>query len=168
MEIDFAIYQKDERKFDEAWVKAYALIWDTYCSREIQSAIKEMITFETMIRNEPLALLETIEVLIHTPEKAKHPSLTLVEVLCSFLKVRQGENEEFLEYLTRFKNERDITFWLLGRGIIDGFTKTFPEYLSAADDAARKQVKKEELDKLLSVLFLHNANHDRFGELLVE
>ena len=27
--IDFAIYHKDERKFDEAWVKAYALIWDT-------------------------------------------------------------------------------------------------------------------------------------------
>ena len=30
--IDFAIYRKDERKFDKAWVKAYALIWDTYCS----------------------------------------------------------------------------------------------------------------------------------------
>ena len=105
--------------------------------------IKEIPTFETMIRNEPLALLETIEMLIRMPEKAKYPSLTLVEVLCSFLKVRQGENEEFLEYLTRFKNERDITFRLLGRGIIDGFTEKFPEYLSVADDAARKQVKKK-------------------------
>ena len=67
--IDFTIYRKDERKFDEAWVKAYALIWDTYCSREIQSEINEMSTFETMIRNEPLALLDTIEVLIHTPKR---------------------------------------------------------------------------------------------------
>ena len=64
--------------------------------------------------------------------------------------------------------EMDITFRLLARRIIDGFTKKLPEYLSAADDAARKQVKKNELDKLFSVLFLHNANHDRFGELLVE
>ena len=31
-----------------------------------------------------------------------------------------------------------------------------------------KKVKRKELDKLLSVLFLRNANHGRFGELLVE
>ena len=43
-----------------------------------------------------------------------------------------------------------------------------PEYLSAADDATRKQAKKQEIYKFLSVLLLHNANHDRFGELLVE
>ena len=30
--IGFTIYRKDERNFDEAWVKVYALIWDTYCS----------------------------------------------------------------------------------------------------------------------------------------
>ena len=119
----------------------------------MQSAIKEMTTYETVIRNEPLLLLKNIEMLIHTPEKAKYPSLTLVEVLCSFLKVKQGENEELLECLSRFKTERDITFWLLGRGVIDGFTEKLPEYLAAADDAARKEVKKKELDKLLSVLF---------------
>ena len=109
-----------------------------------------------------------IEILIHTPEKAKYPSLTLVEVLCSFLRVKQGDNDKLLDYLSRFKTDRDITFWLLGRGVIDGFTEKFPEYLAAADDAARKVVKKKELDKLLSVLFLHNVNHERFEELLVE
>ena len=76
--VEFAIYRKDERKFDEAWVKVYALIWDTYCSREIQSAIKEMPTFETTIKNGHLVLMETIEMLKHTPEKAEYPSLTLV------------------------------------------------------------------------------------------
>ena len=79
-----------------------------------------------------------IEILIHTPEKAKYPSLTLVEVLCSFLRAKQGENEEFLDYLLMFKTERDITFRLLGRVVIDGFTEKFPEYLAAADNEARK------------------------------
>ena len=55
-----------------------------------------MPTFEKSIRNEPLVLMEKIEMLIHTPEKAKYPSLTLVEVLCSFLRVNQGENKELL------------------------------------------------------------------------
>ena len=141
--IDFGIYRKDERKFDEAWVKVYELIWDTYCSREIQTALKEMSTFETKIRNDPLFLLDMIEILIHTPEKEKYPSLTLVEALCSFLKVRQGENEELVEYLSRFKTERDITFRLLGRGLIDGFSEKLPEYLAASDTEARGKMSKK-------------------------
>ena len=127
-----------------------------------------MPTYETMIRNEPLVLLDTIVMLISTHEKAKYPSLTLVEVLCSFLKVKQGENEELLEYLTMFKMERDINFLLLDRGVIDCFTEQLPDDLTEVDDAARKEVKMKELDKLLAVLFLHNANHERFGELLVD
>ena len=130
--------------------------------------IKEMSTYEAKIKNEPIALLEMIEMLIHTPEKAKYPSLTLIEVLLNFTKIKQGENEELIDYLSRFKTERDITFRLLGRGLIDGFTEKLPIYLAAADDAARKEIKKNELDKMMSVLFLRNANHERFGELLVE
>ena len=46
--------------------------------------------------------------LMHTPEKAKYPALTLIEVLLSFLKIKQGDNEDLLDYLSRFKSERDI------------------------------------------------------------
>ena len=82
--IDFLIYWKECKEFDEQWVKAYALIWDTYCSRDIQVAIKEMSDFDTDIKNEPLTLLERIETLMHTPERAKYPALMLVEVLLNF------------------------------------------------------------------------------------
>ena len=112
--IDYAIFRKEEKKYKEAWVKAYALIWDSYCSREVQTAIKEMSTFETKIKHEPIALLEMIKMLMHTPEKAKYPSLTLIEVLLSFTKIKQGKNEELIDYLSRFKTERDIMFRLLG------------------------------------------------------
>ena len=109
-----------------------------------------------------------IEILIHTPEKVKYPSLTLVEVFCSFLKVKQGENEELVEYLSRFKTERDITCRLLGRGLIDWFNEKLPKYLAASDNDTREKFQKDELDKLTSVLFLRNANPERFGELLVD
>ena len=91
--------------FNDNWVKAYALIWEGYCSKEMQSAIKEMSTYESQIINEPLKLLATVESLMHTPERAKNPPLTLVEVLSSFLKLKQGDNEELLDYLSRFKSE---------------------------------------------------------------
>ena len=115
--IDYAIFRKEEKKYKEAWVKAYALIWDSYCSREVQTAIKEMSTFETKIKDEQIALLEMIEMLMHTPEKAKYPSLTLIEVLLSFTKIKQGENEELIDYLSRFKTERDIMSRLPGQGL---------------------------------------------------
>ena len=67
--IDFTIYRRECKKFDEAWVKAYALIWDSYCSRDVQRGIREMPEFDNLIRNDPLALLTTVETLIHTMEK---------------------------------------------------------------------------------------------------
>ena len=97
-----------------------------------------MSTYEAKIKNEPIALLEMIEMLIHTPEKAKYPSLTLIEVLLNFTKIKQGENEELIDYLSRFKTERDITFQLLGRGLIDGFTEKLPIYLAASMLQERK------------------------------
>ena len=54
-------------EFDEAWVKAYALICDSYCSRDVQWGIKEIPEFENSIRNDLLALLTTVEILMHTP-----------------------------------------------------------------------------------------------------
>ena len=69
--IGFTIYRNESKKFDGAWVKAYALIWDTYCSRDLQRTIKEMPTYENVILNNPLALLSDVETLMQTPEKAK-------------------------------------------------------------------------------------------------
>ena len=39
-EILFTRYQDKIEKFDALWIKAFALIWDTYCSKEIQVALK--------------------------------------------------------------------------------------------------------------------------------
>ena len=59
-------------------------------------------------------------------------------------------------------------FRLLGKKFLDGFTEQLPEYLAAADAEEMKEVKKQELDKFIAVLFLRNASQERFGELLVE
>ena len=105
---------------------------------------------------------------MHTPEKATYPTLTLIEVLLSFLKIKHGENEDLYDYLSRFKTEREIVMRLAGNNLIDGYIMGLPEYLGATTDADRKQVKSTELQKFMSVLFLRNADQERFGELLVD
>ena len=37
--VDYDWYKKDLRRFQENWVKAYALIWKSYCSKEVHVAL---------------------------------------------------------------------------------------------------------------------------------
>ena len=89
-------------------------------------------------------------------------------MLLSFLKVKQGDNVDLLDYLSRFKTERNIVMQSLGKNLFDGCTHHLPGYMNAGDDSGRKAVKSKELDKFMVVLFLKNARHEIFGELLVE
>ena len=57
--------------FKDNWVKAYALIWESYCSREVQMAVRELPDFETTVINQPLILLERVQILMHTQMKSK-------------------------------------------------------------------------------------------------
>ena len=58
--------------------------------------LQEMQDFDSAIKREPLVLLERIEQLMHTPEKAKYPALTAVEILSNFLRCKQGKKESLL------------------------------------------------------------------------
>ena len=57
-EMMFNRYQDKVEKFDHLWIKAYALIWDNYCSKNLQIALREMPDFDTAVNKEPLVLLE--------------------------------------------------------------------------------------------------------------
>ena len=65
-------YQAEIKQFldrqsglEENLMKAYALIFGTYCSKAIQSWVEEHPDFETTIRDDPIELLKTINILMH-------------------------------------------------------------------------------------------------------
>ena len=131
---------------------------------------EEVPSFESNIRNDPLELLEHVEILMHVPQRAKYSPLTLVEVLMSFLRLRQGENESLLDYLGRFKSETKVVTRLFGKKLVDDFVENKKEYrdLPKTDIDAKKSLKEKEWDKFKVVLFLQNADTSRFGEMLVD
>ena len=167
-EILFQIYQDEVKKFDALWIKTYALIWDSYCSKEVQVALKEMSDFGNVIDKNPLVLLERIETLMHTPERTKYPSLTTVEILANFLKCKQGEKESLIDYLSRFKSKRDIVFRIVGKKFLDGFAEQCEDWEDEWTDDQKNQFRSNELKKFLAVLFLRNADYSTYNELLVE
>ena len=166
--IDYEIYRNNQMKFREEWARAYLLIWRGYCSRDLQVHLEEMSDFSTSVKNNPLELLARIETLMHVPQKAKYPPLTLVEVLNSFIRLKQGENETLLEYLSRFKSEAEVINRLFGKRLVDGYAEQLNDYTTAADADAKKAIKAREWNKFIAILFLRNSESGRFNEMLID
>ena len=56
---------------------------------------------------------------------------------------------------------------LMRNSLIDGYVKKLPDYKNTVDDDGRRAVKSNELQKFIATLLLQNANHERFGDLLL-
>ena len=89
MKIDFTI----EERFENKWVRAYSLIYDSYCTSDLKVAIKEEPDFESRIRDNPVELLKEVERLGSIPRKAQYPVLALVETLVGMVTLKQGDKE---------------------------------------------------------------------------
>ena len=74
--------------FDENWMKAFAYIYESFCIKEMQVAIKELPNYEKEIQNQPLKLLEEVKVLMHTPIRARYPFMSLTENLVSLINMK--------------------------------------------------------------------------------
>ena len=127
-----------------------------------------MSDFETSLGDDPLELLKRINQLMHTPQKTKYPSLTVVKIITNFLRCKQGEKESLVDYLSHFESERDVLFHLRGKDFLDGFSEKCPGYAALSTSDEEKAFKKKELDKFLAVLFLHNVEQNRYADLLLE
>ena len=87
--------------------KAYAHII-TYCSPTIKNRIETHVDYVDKIRDDPISLLRTINVLMHDPVRAKYPYASLTEVMSRLVTMKQYENENLLEYTKRFKQAKEI------------------------------------------------------------
>jgi hypothetical protein len=56
-----------ENDLEQGMPKAYSLIYSTYCTTTMQTRIEEHKDFESTIKNDPIKLLEAIQVLMQNP-----------------------------------------------------------------------------------------------------
>ena len=108
-------YQAEIKQFldrqsglEENLMKAYALICGTYCSKAIQSQGEEHPDFEVTIRDDPIELLKTINILMHDTVRAKYPYASLHDVMMRLFNLRQQEHEHLTDYVKRFKQSKDV------------------------------------------------------------
>ena len=99
-------YQEELRRFldrqdnlRENMYKAYALIYTNYCTRAMQSRVETHPDFDNKIKNDPIALLEVIKILMHDTVRAQYPMVSMTEALTRLVNVKQFDNEPLLDYV---------------------------------------------------------------------
>ena len=70
-------------------IRAYALILSIYCTKVMQSRVKQHADFETDIMNDPIKLLEVIKVLLHDTVRGKYPYASVTDSIKHFLIIMQ-------------------------------------------------------------------------------
>ena len=60
----------------------------------------------------------------------------------NFLRIKQGEKEELLDYLSRFKSERDILYRIFGKGFLDSYCELNPAYRTLLGGNRKKNIKR--------------------------
>ena len=120
-------------------VKAYALIYSTYCSKTMQNRVQEDVDFKNKIQDDPIELLKALKVLMHNTVRVRYPYALMTEALTRLLHVKQGEQEPLLDYVKRFKETRDVIKSSMGTDILNKFVENTQEFRNETKDVKKKK-----------------------------
>ena len=162
---DYTRWRERCQGIDDGLKRAYSTIYQNYCTKGMQTRVEEHPEFETKIRNDPIALLEAIQVLTHDPIRARYPWASLTEALLRFVNMKQSDNEGLLDYVKRFKQNRDVFKSHVGKHIFDEFIENSEEYRNASSDADKKKLKDEAFDQWCAYLTTQNSDQAKYGSL---
>ena len=106
---------------------------------------------------------------MHDTARARYPFALMTEALTRLLHVKQGDQEQLLDYVKRFKEARDVITSIVGKDILNKFIENTQEYQDIKDSnkaAEQKMMKDEAFDKWMAYLLLKNSDQTKYGGLI--
>ncbi|MGL5936769.1 MAG: hypothetical protein ACRCZI_14235, partial [Cetobacterium sp.] len=168
-DIDYgdALKRWNDRKdlLDREMKKAYSLIKENYCTRAMQSRIEEHPDYAGKIRNDPIELLKAIKILMHDAVRAQYPIVSMCDALSRLFAFRQQDDENLLDYVKRFKQQRDIVKQQCGKNMFDDFMKNTQEYRGTNSQSVKTEILAAGFDKVMAYLLMKGADQHKYGTL---
>ena len=109
---------------------AYSLIVNEYCTNAIVTSLKQMPTFKSKIKNDPINLLKAIGEAIHIPVVNQYHFETLINALLRWMTDKQQKDESIDDYLARNRHYASIVEGMLGNDFLSTFIQNTSEYKS--------------------------------------
>jgi hypothetical protein len=155
-----------ENGLEQGMPKAYSLIYSTYCTTTMQTRIEEHKDFESTIKNDPIKLLEAIQVLMQNPMQARYPFATMTNAFTKVLNYRQLEGQDLTDFYKERKDAFSVLKTMLGDRFLDGFIERTVEYQELTTDPEKDAMKKEAYEQWCAFLILRNSDQAKYGEVL--
>jgi len=143
----------------------YALIINKYCTTAMVTSLKQLPTFKSKIKNNPINLLKAIAEAIHTPIVNQYHFETLINAFIRWLTDKQQKNESIDNYLAQNRHYTSIVEAQLGKTFSGDFTTHTVEYKSATSNKQRDRLIDGAWATWKAYLFWRNSNNDKYGEL---
>ena len=93
--------------------------------------IETNLEYKAKMQDNSIELLKSIKILIHEPERSKHPFVSITEVLKHIVNMKQKYNNILLEYSKHLKQAKDILEVQVGKDILGHCIENFKELKSS-------------------------------------
>ena len=157
-------YKKREEVFEENKKKAFAWIFHSYCSKEMQTQLKENSNFESAIFNDPIKLLSEIQLAMNQPRRGQFPFVMFFESWKRFVLLWQKDDEELSEFGQRVKQEMLQMTTQFGFEIFSHAIKQTEEYKNQPDSSSKKKLLGDGMETFLTIVLIQGANRKRYGD----
>ena len=146
--------------------KCYSIIFGEYCTHTMQLRIEALPNFESTIKNDPIELIKAIRILMHEPTRAKYHFSTMTEVVLRFLTMTQHEKESLIDFVKRFKQQRDVLKTYCGEDVLHTFIEGLPAYQASGDANEQQKMKDDSFEQWCAFMLIRNANSSKYGSLV--
>jgi len=96
---------KREQSLQSNLPQAFAYIMNDYCTDGLKTRLIAIPTYESPIREDPLALLTAIKMCVHENACTRYPPVTISTHWDRLLKLKQAEDEDPSSYAKRFEQQ---------------------------------------------------------------
>ena len=151
---------------EEILMKAYALIFGTYCSKAIQCGVEEHPDFELTFREDPIELLKTINILMYDTVRAECPYASLYDVMMRWFNLRQQEHEHLVDYVKGSKQSKDVVKAHMGSKWLELFVEHTEEYQKETDSKQQSVLKDQSFERYMAFVLLRNSDQAKYRSLM--
>ena len=104
---------------------------------------------------------------MHDPARAKCPFALMTEVLMRAMQhTKQKEDENLIDYVTRFKSAKNVLKSHVGSKVLHKFIKHTEECRNENNIVKKQEMKNESFDKWMACLLMRNSDQKKHGLLL--
>ncbi|HSN66369.1 MAG TPA: hypothetical protein VLS94_06990, partial [Fusibacter sp.] len=156
------VLEKEKKQYQAGMIRAYTLIKEQFCTRDMQRAVEALPDFRDKIYDDPLELLKAIKILTSVPVRATKDWISLHEHLKLMINIQQRQGEDEMEYVNRFRQYRSVVKGFMGTKMFDEFVKNTKTYQDGDADT-KKKLLESAWEEATAIMCLNGANRALMG-----